>query len=135
MTPLVCPLDLPFPGRPELGFPKRFRKFQKERQKVRKIALFTQNCATTVRVGSWQNGFFRGFLFLCRRIFSRIFSPNFFSSFLCGKKSAQIKILQENPRQNPPKFIQHKNPRHTFLQRGLVQQLRFCALSSAGRIH
>ena len=53
---------------------------------------------------------FRGFLFLSRRIFSRIFSPDFFSSFLWEK--VPRKILQENPRENPPKFIQQKSPTH-----------------------
>ena len=53
---------------------------------------------------------FRGFLFLSRRIFPRIFSPDFFSSFLWEK--VPRKILQENPRQNPPKFIQQKSPTH-----------------------
>ena len=60
---------------------------------------------------------FRGFLFLSRRIFSRIFSPHFFSSFLWEKVAR--KILQENPRQNPPKFKPQKIP-DTFLQRGLA---------------
>ena len=53
---------------------------------------------------------FRGFLFLSRRIFSRIFSPDFFSSFLWEKVPKTI--LQENPRENPPKFIQQKSPTH-----------------------
>ena len=53
---------------------------------------------------------FRGFLFLGRRIFSRIFSPDYFSSFLWEKCPG--KILQGNPRQNPPKFIQQKSPTH-----------------------
>ena len=56
---------------------------------------------------------FRGFSFLSRRIFSRIFSPDFFSSFLWEK--VPRKILQENPRENPPKFIQQKSS-NTFLQ-------------------
>ena len=43
--------------------------------------------------------FFRGFS-------RRIFSPHF-----CGEKVPR-KILQENPRQNPPKFIQQKSPTH-----------------------
>ena len=43
--------------------------------------------------------FFRGF---CRRIFS----PGF-----CGKKVPRKILLQENPRQNPPKIIL-QNPRH-----------------------
>ena len=58
---------------------------------------------------------FRGFLFLGRRSFSRIFSPDFFSSFLWEK--VPRKILQENPRENPPKFIQQKSS-DTLLQIG-----------------
>ena len=53
---------------------------------------------------------FRGFLFLGRRIFSRIFAPDFFFSFLWEK--VPRKSLQENPRQNPPKFKQQKSPTH-----------------------
>ena len=68
---------------------------------------------TDLRAGFRQNGFFRGFLFLSRRIFSRTFSPDFSSSFLWEK--VPRKILQENPRQNPPKFIQQKSS-NTFLQ-------------------
>ena len=49
---------------------------------------------------------FRGFSFLGRRIFSRILSPELFSSSLWGK------ILQDNPRENAPKFIQQKSPTH-----------------------
>ena len=51
---------------------------------------------------------FRGFLFLGRRIFSRIFSPDFFSSFLWEKvpekSSRKIpgKILQNLYNKNPP---------------------------------
>ena len=60
---------------------------------------------------------FCGFLFLGRRIFSRISSPDLFSSFLWEK--VPRKILQENPRQNPPK----KFP-DTFLQRGQSTQTR-----------
>ena len=52
----------------------------------------------------------RGFLLLGRRIFPRIFSPDFFSSFLWEK--VPRKILQENPRQNPPKIIRQKSPTH-----------------------
>ena len=55
---------------------------------------------------------FRGFLFLGRRIFSRILSPDFFSSFLWEK--VPRKILQENPWQNPPKFTQQKSPTHFY---------------------
>ena len=71
-----------------------------------------------IRIGFWQNGFFRGFLFLSRRISSRILSPDFFSSFLWEK--VPRKILQENPRQNPPKFIQQKSP--TIFCRGAGQR-------------
>ena len=53
---------------------------------------------------------FRGFLFLGRRISSRILSPGVFSSFLWEKSA------QKNPpgksRQNPPNFIQQKSPTH-----------------------
>ena len=58
---------------------------------------------------------FRGFLFLGRRIFLRVFSPDFFSSFLWEK--VPRKILQENPRENPPKCIQQKSS-DTFLRIG-----------------
>ena len=51
---------------------------------------------------------FRSFLFLGRRIISRILSPDFFFSFLWEK--VPRKILQENPQQNPPKLIQQKSP-------------------------
>ena len=44
-------------------------------------------------------------------IFSRILSPEF-SPYFCGGGGKVVrKILQENPRQNPPQFIA-KNPRH-----------------------
>ena len=58
------------------------------------------------RVGSWQNPFFCGFLFLGRRIFF-YFLTGFFS-FLWEK--VPRRILQENPWQNPPKFIQQNSP-------------------------
>ena len=58
---------------------------------------------------------FRGFLFLSRRIFSRIFSPDFFSSFSWEK--VLRKILQENPLENLSKIYTTKIP-DTFLQRG-----------------
>ena len=61
-----------------------------------------------------------------RTDFSRIFifePPDFFADFVAGffllifvGKSAQ-KILQENPRENPPEFIQQKFS-DTFLQIG-----------------
>ena len=51
----------------------------------------------SIRVGSWQKGFLRGFVFLGRRIFLRILSPDFFSSFLWEK--VPRKILHENRRQ------------------------------------
>ena len=68
---------------------------------------------TIVRVGFWQNGFFRGFLFLGRRIFSRILSPDF--SHFCGKKCPE-----KSSRKIPGKILQNlynKIP-DTFLQRG-----------------
>ena len=48
----------------------------------------------------WAAGFFCEF---CRRIISPLF---------CGERKIPQKILQENPRQNPPKFIQQKSPTH-----------------------
>ena len=66
--------------------------------------------ASYIRVGFWQNGFFADFYFWAAGFFRgfcrRIFSPHF-----CGEKVPR-KILQENPRQNPPKFIQQKSPTH-----------------------
>ena len=53
--------------------------------------------------------FFAAFYF-SRRIFPRIFSPDLFSSSLWEK--VPRKILQDNPRQNPPKIIQQKSPTH-----------------------
>ena len=51
---------------------------------------------------------FRGFLFLSRRTFSQILSPDVFSSLLWGK--VPRKILQENPRQNPSNFVRQRSP-------------------------
>ena len=62
----------------------------------------------TVRVGFWQNGFFADSIFGAAGFFSRILSPDFLSSCLWEK--VPRKILQENPRQNPPNFIQQKSP-------------------------
>ena len=66
-----------------------------------------------------------------RTDFSRISifgPPDFFADFLTGffllifvGKSAR-KILQENPRENPPKFIQQKSS-NTFLQIGRFNTL------------
>ena len=68
----------------------------------------------TIRVGFWQNGFFADFHFLGRRIFSADFLAGFFfSSFLWEKVPRTI--LQENPRKNPPKFVQQKSS-DTLLQ-------------------
>ena len=61
------------------------------------------------RVSFCQNGYFRRFPFLSRRIFSRILSPDLFSSFSwekCPEKSSKKipgKILQN---------LYNKNPRH-----------------------
>ena len=73
-----------------------------------------------VRVGFGQNGFFADFFF-GRRIFSRILSPDFFSSFLWEK--VPRKILQENPRQKPPNFIQQKSPTHFCRGAGPINML------------
>ena len=43
-------------------------------------------------------------------VFFRGFCRQFFSPHFREKKSPEI--LQENPRQNPPKFIQQKSPTH-----------------------
>ena len=69
-------------------------------------------------------------LFLGRRISSRILS-GFFSSSLWEK--VPRKILQENPRQNPPKFIQQKSPTHFCRRAGptdYVIQVTNCMIIS-----
>ena len=60
-------------------------------------------------VGFWRNGFFADFYFWAAG-FSRISSPDFFSSCLWEK--VPRKIPQLNPRQNPPKLIQQRSPTH-----------------------
>ena len=62
------------------------------------------------RVGFWQNGFFADFYFWAAGFFRGFCRRIFFPSFLWRK--VHRKILQENPRQNPPKFIQQKSPTH-----------------------
>ena len=72
---------------------------------------------------------------LGRTHFSRIFCfgpPDFFADFVARffllifvGKSAQ-KILQENPRQNPLKFIQQKSPTHFC--RGAGPKDAYCIL-------
>ena len=75
---------------------------------------------------------FCGFLFLGRRIFSRILSPDFFSSFLWEK--VPRKILQVNPRQNPPNFIQQKSPTHFCRGAGPTDDfLRFLFVPLCGK--
>ena len=77
-----------------------------------------------LRVGFWQNGFFADFYFWAAGFFPRIFSPDFISSFLWEKVPRTI--LQENPRENPPKFIPQKSsdtpsadwPRQGFIFEG-----------------
>ena len=54
--------------------------------------------------------FFTNFIFGPPDFFSWIFSPDFFSWFLWEK--VPRKILQANPRQNPPKILQQKSPTH-----------------------
>ena len=68
--------------------------------------------ALDVRAGFRQNGFFADFYFWAAGFF-RGFSRRIFLLIFVGK-SAQ-KILQENPRENPPKSIQQKSS-NTFLQ-------------------
>ena len=60
----------------------------------------------------WENGFFTDFYFRAAGFF-RGFSRRMFSPYFCGEK-VPTKILQENPRQNPPKIIQQKSPTHFF---------------------
>ena len=55
----------------------------------------------------WQDGFFADFIFGPPDSFTD-FVTGFFSSILWEK--VPRKILQENPRQNPPKFIRQKSP-------------------------
>ena len=75
-----------------------------------RLVQITRKIQNNLLLGSvFGRTIFRGFLFLGRRIFSRILSPDFFS-FLWEK--VPRKILQENPRQNPPKVIQQKSPTH-----------------------
>ena len=69
---------------------------------------------------------FCGFLFLGRRIFSRIFSPDFFSSF-CWKKCPE-----KSSRKIPGKILQNlynKNPRHISAE-GPAQTIRYRSDSS-----
>ena len=61
------------------------------------------------RIFVFEPRIFRGF---CRRIFS---------AYFCGAKVPR-KVLQENPRQNPPEFIQ-QTTRHISAE-GLCQRLR-----------
>ena len=69
----------------------------------RKIGFF--------RVGFLAERIFTDFYFraagFCRGFCRRTFSPRF-----CGEQKVPRKILQENPRQNPPKSIQQKSPTH-----------------------
>ena len=59
--------------------------------------------------GFWQHGFFTDLYFWAAGFF-RGFSRRIFLLILVGKKCPK-KILQENPRQNPPNFLQ-KSPTH-----------------------
>ena len=60
-----------------------------------------------LEVGFWQNEFSSDFYFWAAGIF--LLSPDLFS-FLWEKVPREI--LQENPQQNPPKFIQQKSLTH-----------------------
>ena len=68
-----------------------------------------------LRAGFRQNGIFADFYFWAAWFF-RGFSRRIVSPHFCGKKVPR-KILQENPRENPPRFIQQKSS-NTFLQIG-----------------
>ena len=78
----------------------------------------------TVRVRFLAERIFRGFLFLGRRIFSRIFSPDFFSSFLWGK-SAQKNPPGKSPAKSskiyttkiPDAFLQRVRPKNGYHRR------------------
>ena len=93
----------------------RCQKVSYHHQRRRKMRFLVR---TSAMLGSgygrtdFSQIFFRGFLLLSRRIFSRILPPDFPSHFV-GKKPR--KILQENPRQNPPKFVQLLNVFVDFL--------------------
>ena len=65
-----------------------------------------------VRAGFRQNEFFADFYFRAAGFF-RDFLAGFFLLIFVGK--VPRKILQENPRESPPKFIQQKSS-NTFLQ-------------------
>ena len=68
-----------------------------------------------LRVGFWQNGFFADFYFWAAGFFRGFYRRIFFLLIFVGK--VPRKILQENPRENPPKFIQQKSS-DTLLQIG-----------------
>ena len=74
------------------GLPKRSREFE-----------------GIARADSWQNGFYAGFYFLSRRIFLRIFSPDFSSHFV--GRSAQKNPPGKSPAKSS-KVIQQKSPTH-----------------------
>ena len=64
--------------------------------------------ARNLRDGFWQNGFFADFYFWAAGFFRGFCRRVFFFLIFVGK--VPRKILQENPRQNPPKLIQQKSP-------------------------
>ena len=75
----------------------------------------------SLRVGFWQNGFFADFYFLG--------PPDFFADFIAGfflifVEKVPRKILQENPQQNPLKYIQQKSPTHFCRGAGPNSQLQ-----------
>ena len=93
--------------------------------------IFDRGCARSWRlphkgdiaVGFWQNGFFADFYFWAAGFFRRFSLFGFFLLIFVGK--VPRKIHSENPRENPPKFIQQKSS-NTFLQiaQGNINQLR-----------
>ena len=74
-----------------------------------------------VRVGFWQStAFFAIFIFGQPDFFRVFFYRRLVSPHVCGERVPR-KILQENPRHNPPKCIQQKSPTH-FCRGGRAQK-------------
>ena len=78
-----------------------------------------------VGVGFWQDGFFVDFDFWAAGFFSRILSPDFFSSFLWGKSAQKNPPPGKAPAKSSKKFFSTKIP-DTFLQRGRTFVMRNC---------
>ena len=106
-----------------------FKKFGKKVcAHFRPLILYVPSNLPGRCAGFWQNGYFADF-FEPPDIFSPILLPNSFSSILWEK--VPRKILQDNPRQNPPKIIQQNSP--TIFCRGatpksIIKSLRVCSI-------